>query len=389
MADLSGQWTGTMEAGSRPGTVELTLSRDGAGWRAAVRIIWNAGEFANPVNALSVTDNEVAFTTEIAGASARFTGKVLGQTIIGAIEATMNGRVVGTGKWTVTRNSAGNPPSVSAPTPDTGLKLNRVIGEAQAIDLALNQLAIKLDTGETVTAKLNPQTTFLRVPPGELTLEKATRIDSALIGIGDRVFAIGQIADDRKSVAARQLIVIAKAELAQHRERERAEWRKRGITGTITALNPTAKEIALLIRSSEGARPIILAVSEGVRFRRYALDSIKFSDAQPGSFAELKVGDQLRALGEKSADGSRFTTEEVVSGSFHTIGGSIITVNAETNEVKVQDLQTQQSLTVVVNQDSLLRRLPPDLVTQLTKRMRAAYSKPNASELRPPNEPDL
>lgn len=385
--DLSGEWTGTMEAGSRPGTVELTLNRDGAVWSATVKINWNGMEFANPVRTLSVTDKEVTLTTEIGGATASFTGRVAGQTITGTIEATANGRVVGTGSWTVTRNTPVTPPLVSTLAPDS--KLNRMMGEVLAIDPSLSQLSLKLDNGETVIVKLNPQTSYLRVPLGEKTLEKAAWISLQVVGIGDRVYANGQVAEDRKSISARQLIVMAKTDLAQQQERDRADWRKRGIAGTIITLNPASKEIALLMRSPEGDKPIIVAASEGVLFRRYALDSIKFSDAKPGSFAELRVGDQLRARGEKSNDGLRFTPVEIVSGTFRSIGGTIIAVNAEAKEVKVQDVQTQQPLTVVVNQDSLLRRLPPDLVAQITKRVRAAGSQSSTSAKRPANEPDL
>ena len=49
-------------------------------------------------------------------------------------------------------------------------------------------------------------------------------------------------------------------------------------------------------------------------FRRYAPDSVKFSDAKPSSMSELKAGDQARVLGDKTGDA--VTAEVVVSGSF-------------------------------------------------------------------------
>jgi hypothetical protein len=264
----------------------------------------------------------------------------------------------------------------------------RMIGEVFAIDLPLSQLSLKTDTGEMVIVKVSPQTSCLRVPPGEKTLEKAARISLQVIGIGDRVFANGQVAEDRKSMSARQLIVMAKAELAEQRERDRADWRRRGITGTITALDPSTKEITLLMSSPVGEKPITVTAAEGVLYRRYAPDSIKFSDARLSIFAELRVGDQLRARGEKSSDGLRFTPEEIVSGAFRSIGGTIIAVNAETGEIKVQEIQSPQPVTVAINRDSLLRRLPPDLVTQITRRMRAGGAQPGASEKIEADEPN-
>ena len=107
-----------------------------------------------------------------------------------------------------------------------------------------------------------------------------------------------------------------KADIAKKQEAERAEWRRRGILGVVSAVNPETKEITISSRSMAGTQSVIIPVAEKVDMRRYAPDSIKFSDAKTGTVSEVKVGDQLRALGERSPDGSRFTAEKVVTGSF-------------------------------------------------------------------------
>jgi hypothetical protein len=140
----------------------------------------------------------------------------------------------------------------------------------------------------------------------------------------------------------------------------------------------------LLISSPAGDKPIVVTAAPGVLYRRYAPDSVKFSDARPSSFAELRVGDQLRARGEKIGDGLRFAPTEMVSGAFRSIGGTIIAVNAD--EIKVQEMQAPQPVAVGISRDSLLRRLPPDLVTQVMKRVRGA--RPGSSEQKEADEPD-
>src|SRR6266498_3732740 len=152
---------------------------------------------------------------------------------------------------------------------------------------------------------------------------------------GDRVAAMGKVADDHKSVPARAVLVMTKADIAKKQEAERAEWKKRGVLGIITALKPETKEITISSRTMAGPQPLIIPVSEKVEMRRYAPDSIKFTDAKPANFAELKVGDQLRALGERSADGSAFNAEKVVTGSFKTVAGTITAVDSATGEVKI------------------------------------------------------
>lgn len=251
---------------------------------------------------------------------------------------------------------------------DAGITANSVIGEVTTINTSANQMIVKTDAGTLVNVMLDDKTNYLRLAPGEKTLKSAAKITLADVGVGDRVWARGKVADDKKSVPALALVVMTKADIAQKHEQERAEWRRRGILGVISALNPATKEITIQSRSREGTQSIIIPASANVEFRRYAPDSIKFGDAKPSSFVELKVGDQLRALGEKSTDGTHFTPEIVVTGSFRTVGGTVTAVNAATGEIKISDLQTKQPLTVVVRQDSLLRRFPPEMAAMMAQR---------------------
>ncbi|HEV7858711.1 MAG TPA: hypothetical protein VGO91_08790 [Pyrinomonadaceae bacterium] len=266
--------------------------------------------------------------------------------------------------WLTAQGQTPQPATTGMAAPhqaDAGITPNGVIGEVTAINSSAMQMNVKTDAGAVVSVTLNSNTTYKRLAPGEKTLTNASAITLADIGVGDRVFARGRVADDRKSVPAMILIVMTKADIAQKQERERAEWRRRGMLGVITALNSATQEITIQSRAGAGVSNVILPASEKVEFRRYAPDSIKFSDAKPSSFAELKVGDQLRALGERSADGVRFNPEVIVTGSFRTVGGTVTAVNPATGEVKINDLQTKQPLTIVTRQDSLLRRFTPEM----------------------------
>src|SRR6185503_10995899 len=102
----------------------------------------------------------------------------------------------------------------------------------------------------------------------------------AEIGVGDKVYARGRVSEDRKSVPAQKLFVMAQAEIQKKHELEKAEWRKRGISGIISAVNPQAHEITVQSRGREGVKPVIISAPESVQFRRYAPDSVKFSDAK-------------------------------------------------------------------------------------------------------------
>jgi hypothetical protein len=251
-----------------------------------------------------------------------------------------------------------NPTAAAAPQTDSSISANRALGEVKVIDAAAKQLIIKTDAGSLVTVVLSDATSFMRVAPGETTLTNATKITFADVAEGDRVMAMGKVSDDRKLVPARTLIVMTKADLAKKQEADRAEWKRRGILGIITALKPETKEITISSRTMAGPQSLTIPVSEKVELRRYAPDSIKFADAQTAKFDELKVGDQLRALGERDTAGTMFTAEKVVTGSFKTVAGVITAVDAATGELKINDMQTKQPLTIVVKQDAVLRKFP-------------------------------
>jgi Cu/Ag efflux protein CusF len=241
---------------------------------------------------------------------------------------------------------------------DPSISPNRALGEVKVIDAAAKQLIIKTDAGSLVTVVLSDSTAYKRIAPGETTLANATITTFAEVAEGDRVLAMGKVSDDRKLVPARTLVVMTKADIAKKQEAERAEWKRRGVLGMITALKPETKEITISSRTMAGPQSLIIPVSDKVEMRRYAPDSIKFADARPAKFEELKVGDQLRALGERNPDGSAFTAEKVVTGSFKTVAGVITAVDVATGEVKINDLQTKQPLTIVVKQDAVLRKFP-------------------------------
>lgn len=246
----------------------------------------------------------------------------------------------------------------TAPTSDPAITSLSVMGVVTDLKPDTRQVIVKTAAGNVVTVTLSDRTTFMRIPPGEKTKDKFVPIGATDFVVGDNVFARGRMTEDRKSMPALEFYVMSQTDIAQKRERERDEWSKRGVAGTVSSLNATTNEISLDLRTPEGPKPIVVAAGAQTQFRRYAPDSVRFSDAKPSSFAELKVGDQLRALGTKSADGARFTPEEIVAGSFQTIGGAITEINLEKQEIKINDLLSKHVVTIVVTKDSSLRKYP-------------------------------
>lgn len=248
---------------------------------------------------------------------------------------------------------------------------DRVLGEVTAIDPAGKKISVKAEAGQAVTVSVDDKTLYRRIPPGETNIEKAVVIGFADIAVGDRVLARGKL--DADTIQARVLLVMSRAELARSEEQSKAQWERRGISGTIVGLDPATKEITVKARTAMGAATIrVNASGDGVRLKRYAPNSTRYRDAAPGTFEQLKVGDQIRALGDRSEDGASFKPEEIVSGSFRLAGGIITAVNSSTGEITLRDIKTQQPLTVTLSKDSVLRRLPGELLVRMEESMQSS-----------------
>ena len=244
---------------------------------------------------------------------------------------------------------------------DPNITAKHAIGEVKTIDTTAKQLTIKTDAGSTVAVSLSDKTTYKKLAPGETSLTNASDVTLADIAEGDRIMARGTVAADLKSVPAVMIIVMTKGDLAKKAEAERAEWRRRGILGVITALKPDTKEITIANRTMAGTQSVVIPVTDKTEMRRYAPDSIKFADAKPSEFGELKVGDQLRALGDRTDDPLRFNPQKVVTGSFRTVGGVVTAIDPATGEIKINELEKKTPLTIVIKQDAVLRRFPTEM----------------------------
>ena len=255
----------------------------------------------------------------------------------------------------------GSVPASKAQTSDPNIAAKHAIGEIKSIDAATKQLTIQTDAGSVLTVSLSDKTTYKKLAPGETSLTNATDVTVADLAVGDRVMARGTVSADQKTVPAVMVIVMTKGDLAKKQEAERLEWRRRGILGVITALKPESKEITISNRTMAGTQSVVIPVGDKTDMRRYAPDSIKFADAKPSNFNELKVGDQLRALGDRTEDPLRFNPQKVVTGSFRTVGGVVTAVDAATGEVKINELEKKHPLTIVIKSDAVLRRFPAEM----------------------------
>jgi hypothetical protein len=279
----------------------------------------------------------------------------------------------------------------TAQAPETATassRVQRVLGEVTRIDAPKRRLILETDTGRQIVVMTDDKTSILKAQPGARNLAGTTPLTVAEVAVGDRLLASGTLAEDEKTLTARQLVVMSRSDIARKREEERAEWRRRGVSGVIKALDPSTGQVTVETRSLTGSQTVVVAtLDRKATFKRYAPDSVRFSDAVPGSFAELQVGDQVRVLGDRTPEGARVLAEQVVSGAFQIVSGAV--KSASGGEVRIVDNETGRPLTVAVGPDVMVRRLPAAMAARLAKQFRSGAGQPEGGEgragARPPH----
>jgi hypothetical protein len=245
----------------------------------------------------------------------------------------------------------------------------KALGDVTAVDAGAKTLQLKTDAGVTWSVTLNDNTKCVSVPPGEKDLKKATPTPLDAIKPGDRMLARGSAGSDANTMTAVSVIVMTKADLAQKHARDRAEWMRRSVAGTVSAVDAGKNEITISTQSRDGAKTVAIQVSAATQYRRYAPDSVKFADAKPSALTDIQVGDQVRALGDKNEDGTSVTADEIVSGAFRTFAGTVIAADPAAGTVQVTDLLTKKPVTVRIKDDTLARRVPEMMAMMLARRL--------------------
>ena len=257
---------------------------------------------------------------------------------------------------------------------------DRLIGEITAVDTAGKKITVKDDaTKAEYSVSLADTKTFLRVPPGEKDLKKATRIDAEALSVGDRVALRGKKTEDSKTFEAASVLLMTAGDLAKIHQAELQDWQKRGSSGTLTAIDAAARQATMTVRGADGQKTVTVSLPDSVEYMRYSPASVKMADAKPGTIADLQPGDQVRVLGNKNDDGTTIAAEKVFSGSFRTIPATIVSISPDGKEIKINDLQTKQPVIVALTDDSVVRRLPPMMAQMLAMRLNPAYKAQGAS----------
>ncbi len=233
-----------------------------------------------------------------------------------------------------------------------------------------NAITLTTDAGSDVTVQVQDATKLVRIAPGQKDLKEATPIQLADVQPGDRILVRGRLAEDGKSVVAASVIAMKKADIAEKQSRDREEWQKHGFGGLVNGVDAAGNTISVALPSAGEKGSVAVHLSKDTILRRYASDSVKFDDAKPAPLDQIKPGDQLRARGARSADGSELAADEIVSGTFRNLAGTISALDASAGTITVQDLVSKKSVTVRIAAESQLRKLPAPMAQRIAMRLK-------------------
>jgi hypothetical protein len=188
--------------------------------------------------------------------------------------------------------------------------------------------------------------------------------------VGDRILVRGRASDDAKTMMAVGIIAMKSKDLEAKKTQDREDWQKRGIGGLVSAVDSATGTITISTGTGATAKTVAIQTTKNTVLRRYAPDSVQFDDAKPAALDQIKTGDQVRARGTKSADGSEFAADEIVSGTFRNLAGIITAIDASAQTISLTDLISKKPVVVKITAQSQVRKIPAQMAQMIAIRLK-------------------
>jgi len=254
-----------------------------------------------------------------------------------------------------------------AAAPGARAQVMRYLGSITAI--SGDTLTVKTDAGDVHQVQVPTTAVLKRIAPGEKDLSKAEPLDYSGLAVGDRVLVTLDPNATGGTPQAARIIAIKQADVAQKQEAENAAWNE-GVHGLVKSVDATTGVIVVATRVGPVTKDVTVNTTSATVLKRYAPGSVVFEQAQPAPIGVIHPGDQLWARGTKTPDGTAIAADGVISGTFRSIPGTVISTDTAASTVTVKDLSTKKPVTVRVTADAQMRRLDDNVATMLAARLK-------------------
>jgi hypothetical protein len=233
-------------------------------------------------------------------------------------------------------------------------------------------LTVKTDAGDTRQVEVPSSAAIKRIAPGQRDLSAAETIQFSDLSTGDRVLVKLDPEAPGPSGEALQIVAIKQTDVALKQQRDREDWQRRGVGGLVKSVDAASGVILLTSGSGATSKTITVNTTRTTLLKRYAPGSVRYDAAVLAPIEAIHVGDQLRARGVKNDGGTEIAAEEVVSGSFRNISGTIASLDAASSIIVVKDLITKKPVAIHFTAETQMRRLPDRMARMLAARLKGA-----------------
>ena len=245
---------------------------------------------------------------------------------------------------------------------------SRYLGTITAI--AGDTLTVKTDSGETHQVQIPASASLKRIAPGQRDLGSAETIQLSDLTTGDRVLVRLDPNATGTTPQALQIVAMKQTDVAIKQQKEREDWLRNGVGGLVKSVDPAANVVMLTTGAGPTAKSVAVHIATNTILKRYAPGSVRFDESKPAPLSAIQTGDQLRARGQKNADGTEIQAEEVVSGSFRNISGTVVEVESAASTLTVKDLITKKSVTIHTGSETQMKRLPDMMARMIAARLK-------------------
>lgn len=242
---------------------------------------------------------------------------------------------------------------------------SRVVGTVTAI--SGTTLTVKTDAGEQQQVAVPDSATLKRLAPGEKDLNAAPAIQLSDVAVGDRVLI--RLDASASSPTASLVVAMKQADVAQVHQKDSEAW-QRGVSGLVKSVDPASGTITIASGTGPAAKSVAVKTTSSTKLLRYSPNSVRYADAKAAGLDAVQPGDQLRARGAKNADGTEINADEVVSGTFRNIAGTISSVDPGASTVIVKDLASKRQVTIHTGPESTMKQLPERMAQAIAARLK-------------------
>lgn len=233
----------------------------------------------------------------------------------------------------------------------------RTTGQLFGMDSIGHSFLLKSDSGDVTSVHFADSTVFLQVPAGKPAMP-AVAIDPNQMNAGDRLCIQSQ--GDNQPIS--KALVTRRQDIEVQQREELADWQAHSVFGSIMALDPRTRRIALKVVQAGRSSEITVDASGPVTYQSAQKGALT---GLPASWNRLSVGDYIYVRGDKLPDAGTMAARLVVTGGFRTVTGTIESMDPLDERIHIRTLASGTDRTIDIDPSKLHATSPGGRISDI------------------------